>query len=150
MGFFMLSDIIKQALITDFINETVGNQFEYGKYDCNLQLLKLIDILTGSDLYSKLHNQYTDPKSGFAKSKKEIGFANTQSCVEHYFTREETPSFDNGTILISEQKNRNKKTVHVAIVYSGYALAVNSNDVYQMIPVSLIDFDSTWRIKPCQ
>lgn len=143
-------DYLKQVLITDFINETVGNQFEYGQYDCNLQLVKLVDILTGSENYQKLHQKYSCPKSGFALSKKEIGFANTMSFVEHYFDKEETPSFENGTILISVQKNRNKKTYHVALVYSGYALAVNDNNIYQMIPVSMVEFESSWSLKKCQ
>jgi len=151
MGFYMLNnDIIKQTLITDFINETVGHQFGYGHYDCNLQMVKLVDILTGSDHYQKLHKQYSCPKTGFAKSKKEIGFGDTLSFVEHYFEQEEIPSFENGTILVSVHKNRNKKTYHVALVYSGFALTVNNQNVYQMIPLSLVDFESSWRIKPCQ
>lgn len=151
MGYFMLNnDIIKQALITDFINETVGQTFEYGNYDCNLQMVKLVDVLTGSDHYEKIHRKYSCPKSGFALSKKEIGFGDTMSFVENFFDKEEQPSFENGTILISVQKNRNKKTYHVALVYSSYALAVNSRNVYQMIPVALLEFESSWRIKPCQ
>lgn len=151
MGFSMLNqDYIKQALITDFINETVGHQFEYGKYDCNLQMVKLVDILTGSDHYQKLHNKYSCPKTGFALSKKEIGFTDTMSFINHYFDQEELPSFDNGTILVFSQKQRNKKTYHVALVYSGYALAVNGRGVYQMVPASMVEYESSWRIKPCQ
>ncbi|MEB7712329.1 hypothetical protein NGC32_06265 [Kluyvera cryocrescens] len=143
-------DYIKQALVTDFINETVGHRFEYGQHDCNLQLVKLVDILTGSEHYQKLHQNYSCPKTGFAKSKKEIGFADTMSFIENYFDEEETPSFDNGTILVFVQKSKNKKTYHVALVYSGYALAVNDRDVYQMIPVSMVEFESSWSIKKCQ
>lgn len=142
-------DYIKQALLTDFINETVGNNLEYGKYDCHLQLAKLVDILTGTDYFNKLHKQYTCPKTGFAKSKKEIGFADTLSFINHHFDQEESPSFDNGTILVFTQKQKNKKTYHVALVYSGYALVVNDRNVYQMVPASMVEYESSWSIKKC-
>ncbi|OAT17084.1 hypothetical protein M977_04330 [Buttiauxella gaviniae ATCC 51604] len=136
----------KQAKITDYINEQIGQPIVYGENDCNLLCLKMVDIETGSDHFNKLVNQYTSVKEGLTKAKKIIGYSNALEIIKDNY--EQTDDFSDGCLLVKEHKEGARKVFHVSVVYSGWALTMD-NGFYKNIPAVQADYDSIWRIKKC-
>lgn len=135
--------MIKTRLITDYINSLIGSPRVYGENDCNLVACKIIDILAGSDLYTKLHNNYDSIADGLKKSKELCGYSNVLQPIKENFKLVEDELQD-GDLLVTEHKLGNRKYYSVSPYFSGYALIVE-NENWVVRPVFETNFDFAYR-----
>ncbi|MDV2904906.1 ornithine carbamoyltransferase [Phytobacter diazotrophicus] len=69
-----------QNEIYKIIQGSLDNEYGYGTNDCNLTVLKIIDVIAGTTLANRT---YSNIKEGIAGLKKD-GFNNTGEVVEKY------------------------------------------------------------------
>lgn len=106
------------------IQYSIDNPYKYGDNDCNLIVLRIIDLFTDSTLANR---QYTSIKEGIAGLKKE-GWDHTGQIVEQYC--DEVQHFIDGDIWLDPDN-----PLIMAVVVSGRVLGVNeSHDGFELHP----------------
>ncbi|WP_255425968.1 DUF6950 family protein [Providencia sp. JUb39] len=136
--------MIKTRLITDFINSLIGQPRVYGENDCNIVACKIIDILTGSDLFSKLYQHYNSLEDGLKKSKDLCGYSHVLQPIKENFNLV-NDELEDGDLLVTEHKLGRRKYYSVSIYFSGYCLTTNENDVWVTCPVYEIEYENVYR-----
>ncbi|EIC3047332.1 hypothetical protein LAB19_001666 [Salmonella enterica subsp. enterica serovar Manhattan] len=135
--------MIKTRLITDYFNSLVGQPRVYGDNDCNLLACKVIDILTGSDLYTKLHKNYDSIEDGLKKAKDLCGYSNVLQPIKEKF-KLVTDELQNGDLLVSSHKLGRRNYYSVTPYFNGYGL-VAENDIWVPKPIFEIDYEYAYR-----
>lgn len=132
--------------ITDYINSLIGKERVYGDNDCNLVACKIIDILTGSILFDKLHHNYDSIADGLKKSRDLTGYRNILEPIKEQFTLIEDGSLEDGDLLLTKHKLGTRVYYSVSPYFSGYGL-VAEDDHWMPKPISEIEFTEIYRFK---
>lgn len=136
--------MIKTRLITDFINSLIGQPRIFGENDCNIIACKIIDICSGSDLYSKLYKNYDSIEDGLKKSKDLCGYSNVLQPIKSNFNLV-TDELKDGDLLVTEEKLGRRKYYSVSIYFSGYALVLDENECWATRPIYEVDYENVYR-----
>lgn len=136
--------MIKTRLITDYINSLIGSPRVFGENDCNLVACKIIDILAGSDLYTKLYNNYDSIEDGLKKSKDLCGYSHILQPIKEKFNEVEG-ELEDGDLLVTEHKLGRRKYYSVAVHFSGYVLIADDDDIWVTRPVYEIEYEKVYR-----
>ncbi|EDQ0980172.1 hypothetical protein GRG99_002418 [Salmonella enterica subsp. enterica serovar Virchow] len=136
--------MIKTRLITDFINSLIGQPRVFGENDCNLVACKIIDILAGSDLYTKLYKNYDSIEDGVKKSKDLCGYSHILQPIKENF-KEVDGELKDGDLLVTEHKLGRRKYYSVAVYFSGYVLVADEDDIWLTRPVYEIEYEHAYR-----
>ncbi|EAM1281482.1 hypothetical protein OGT86_000327 [Salmonella enterica] len=136
--------MVKTRLITDYINSLIGQSRVFGENDCNLVACKIIDILAGSDIYTKLYQNYDSLEDGLKKAKELCGYSSVLQPIKEHFTLVDG-ELENGDLLVTEHKLGRRKYYSVALYFSGYVLIADEDDIWVTRPVYEIEYESVYR-----
>ncbi|ENS3213690.1 hypothetical protein ACEZ6F_000158 [Salmonella enterica] len=136
--------MVKTRLITDYINSLIGQPRVFGENDCNLVACKIIDILAGSDIYTKLYQNYDSLEDGLKKAKELCGYSSVLQPIKEHFTLVDG-ELENGDLLVTEHKLGRRKYYSVALYFSGYVLIADEDDIWVTRPVCEIEYESVYR-----
>lgn len=103
--------------IMNIIQYAIDNPYKFGDNDCNIIVLRLIDLINGTTQLSK--RQYTSVKEGIAGLNAE-GWNHTGEIVEAYCNQVQATT--DGDIWLHPDN-----LLIMAVVVSGKVLGVNEN-----------------------
>lgn len=106
-----------QNQIIKIIQDAIDNPYEYGKNDCNLIVLRMIDLINGTTTLAD--REYTTIKEGIAGLQKD-GWEHTGEVVEQYC--DEVQYTIDGDIWLDDDN-----PLIMSLVASNRILVVNDN-----------------------
>lgn len=131
---------IQRALITDYLNTIVGEDFDLSHNGCNVQVAKIFDIILKTDYHEKIYGNFTDIKDGIKKAKKLCGFRTVKEALQKHC--ELTDEIQDLCIVLEEHKGYQCSS----IIISGHGLTELDNKWF-MRPVSEIQYSSIYKFK---
>ncbi len=134
----------QRTAITDFINSVYGKPVVFGERDCNLTVMFIIDVMTGSNYYSTMKGTYTTIEEGIAKAKDLIGMTPSAFMKKH-FTK--TDSLEDGVITSSIKKNKTTNVYHTGVYFSGVILVADENNIFTTVHQIDTEYQDLWRVK---
>lgn len=109
------------------MNEAINTEYKYGKNDCNIVSLKVLDLRAGTDYASQAN--YTTAKGGI-KQIQSLGFLTTGELIKSY--ADQVTHYIDGDIWISTDN-----PLMMGVVFSNRLLGVNTeHNKFTLIPIT--------------
>ncbi len=65
---------MKNGFITEYLSTLAGEPLVYGKNDCHIMVLTVIDMITGSNYRDEIYEKYNTPIAGRKYAKENCSF----------------------------------------------------------------------------
>ncbi|MBT2059490.1 hypothetical protein ABKV35_13955 [Enterobacter kobei] len=127
-----------QSDLSKLLNRYINKQHQFGQNDCNILVADYIDMLYGTDYFSKMKDQYSNIAEGLRTCKKLVGFNNVlEACEKHL---EQSDVIENGSVILIKQKYKTRVYYSASIVFNGKVISVHQ-DVYQIMNIKDVEYD---------